>query len=193
LRRECIKPAGDSSTKRSLATDVRRESRARAQASLGARAAWATLDASATVDSDGDSEDRERHQQGNETRPAGQREGSAGQEAAHHLRQTPAQRKPAEHDRREPRDGRNPRGRTSQRARERARQQPCSEKHASLAQTHAPTDAQHFAPIRLAQRMMGEAMKRVRSASETIDPPRERQRKAGNLHDDFGASLTAVP
>jgi hypothetical protein len=48
-------------------------------------------------------------------------------------------------------------------------------------------------PIGLAQRMMGEAVKRVRPTSQPIDPPRERQRKVGNVHDDFGASFTAVP
>jgi hypothetical protein len=76
---------------------------------------------------------------------------------------------------------------------ERARYQSCSEKRASLAQTPAPAHAQHFTPIGLAQRMMGEAVKRVRPTSQPIDPPRERQRKVGNVHDDFGASFTAVP
>jgi len=78
-------------------------------------------------------------------------------------------------------------------ARKRARDQSCSEKRASLAQTPAPAHAEHFSAIRLAKRMVGEAVKRVRPTSQTIDPPHERQRKVGNVHDDFGASFTAVP
>jgi hypothetical protein len=41
--------------------------------------------------------------------------------------------------------------------------------------------------------MMGEAVKRVRPTSQPIDPPREWRRNVRNVHDAFGASLTAVP